>query len=146
MKILAVLISSLLFVVLFAACEQQDQQHTEKHEAKAVVAPAKPMAMMMRAIYDQSAEMRKWVEAGKPLDSTQFRFLEFHQLEPTDSTVLVEVFYKHNQDFKAAFEDLMQAGVADKEKYNTLLTKCVSCHEDFCPGPIKRINKLKLAS
>lgn len=100
MKILAVLISSLLFVVLFAACEQQDQQHTEKHEAKAVVAPAKPMAMMMRAIYDQSAEMRKWVEAGKPLDSTQFRFLEFHQLEPTDSTVLVEVFYKHNQDSK----------------------------------------------
>lgn len=142
MRIWSALLSSLLFITLFAACEQQ----ADKQETKAVVAPAKPMAMMMRAIYDQSAEMRQWVEAGKPLDSTHFRFLDFHQLEPTDSTVLVEVFYKHNQDFKAAFEDLVRAGEADKEKYNTLLTKCVSCHEDFCPGPIKRINKLKLAS
>jgi len=142
MKLIATIVGCLLFVVLFAACEQK----VEKQETKAVVAPAKPMAMMMRAIYQQSAEMREWVEAGKPLDSTHFRFLDFHQLEPTDSTVLVEVFYKHNQDFKAAFEDLIQAGEADKEKYNTLLTKCVSCHEDFCPGPIKRINKLKLAS
>jgi len=142
MKLVVALLSNLLFVGLFAACEQK----VENKEEIATVAPAKPMALMMRAIYQQSAEMREWVEAGKPLDSTQFRFLDFHQLEPTDSTVLVEVFYKHNQDFKAAFEDLIRAGAADKEKYNTLLTKCVSCHEDFCPGPIKRINKLKLAS
>ena len=142
MRFFSAILSCLLFVLLVAACDQQ----VEKKEEKSVVAPAKPMALMMRAIYQQSAEMREWVEAGKPLDSAQFRFLDFHQLEPTDSTVLVEVFYKHNQNFKAAFEDLVRAGEADKEKYNTLLTKCVSCHEDFCPGPIKRINKLKLAS
>lgn len=142
MRLFTTILSLLVFVGLFAACEQK----AEIKEEKAVVAPAKPMAMMMRAIYDQSAEMRKWVEEGKPLDTAEFRFLDFHQLEPTDSTVLVEVFYKHNQDFKAAFEDLVKAGKADKEKYNTLLTKCISCHEDFCPGPIKRINKLKLAS
>ncbi len=142
MKSWLALLGSLLFILFLAACGQQEA----KEEAKSVVAPAKPMAMMMRAIYDQSAEMRQWVEAGKALDSTHFRFLDFHQLEPTDSTVLVDVFYKHNQDFKAAFEDLVRAAEADKEKYNTLLTKCVNCHEDFCPGPIKRINKLKLAS
>lgn len=142
MKIVVAFLSCVLFVGLFAACEQK----ATKQEPSTVVAAPKPMALMMRAIYQQSAEMREWVEAGKPLDSTHFRFLDFHQLEPTDSTVLVEVFYQHNQNFKAAFNDLLEAGVADKEKYNTLLTKCVSCHEDFCPGPIKRINKLKLAS
>lgn len=142
MKIVVAFLSCVLFVGLFASCEQK----AAKQEPSTVVAAPKPMALMMRAIYQQSAEMREWVEAGKPLDSTHFRFLDFHQLEPTDSTVLVEVFYEHNQNFKAAFNDLIEAGAADKEKYNTLLTKCVSCHEDFCPGPIKRINKLKLAS
>ncbi len=143
MKQLTVLAIFLLFAVIFVACSQE----TEKKQAvaKSEVLPAKPMALMMRAIYEQSAEMRDWVEDGKPLDSSYFRFMEFHTLEPTDSTVLVAVFYEHNQDFKAAFEALIAAG-PNKEKYNALLTQCVSCHEDFCPGPIKRINKLRINS
>jgi cytochrome c553 len=105
------------------------------------VEEAKPMALMMRAIYEQSSAMRGKVEAGEALDSSFYRFMEFHELEPTDSTVLVKVFYEHNEDFKRAFEDLLKA--SNKDSYNAMLTQCVSCHEDFCPGPIKRINKLR---
>lgn len=131
-------------VAMAIACNSSEPK-VEQAQVKSKVADAKPMALMMRAIYDQSAEMRSWVTEGKALDSSIFRFMEFHKLEPTDSTVLVEVFYKHNADFKAAFEELIAAG-ADKEKYNAMLTQCVSCHEDFCPGPIKRINKLRIES
>lgn len=101
------------------------------------------MALMMRAIYDQSKTMRADLDSGKALDSSFYRFLEFHQLEPTDSTVLVEVFYEHNEKFKAAYEALLRS--SDKPAYNAMLTACVNCHEDFCPGPIKRINKLRFA-
>jgi cytochrome c553 len=129
-------------VLLLVACGETEQKAGETSKsATSEVADAKPMALMMRAIYEQSNAMRGKVEAGEALDSSFYRFLEFHQLEPTDSTVLVEVFYQHNEDFKKAFEDLLKA--SNKESYNAMLTQCVSCHEDFCPGPIKRINKLR---
>ncbi len=144
MKKLQIVLFLFFATAIGIACNSSEQKVDQVQE-KPKVADAKPMALMMRAIYDQSAEMRSWVTEGKALDSSIFRFMEFHKLEPTDSTVLVEVFYKHNADFKAAFEELIAAG-ADKEKYNAMLTQCVSCHEDFCPGPIKRINKLRIES
>lgn len=129
--------------MFLASCgESTEPKETKASKpAKSEVADAKPMALMMRAIYEQSSAMRGKVAAGEALDSSFYRFMEFHELEPTDSTVLIEVFYEHNEDFKKAFEDLLKA--SNKESYNAMLTQCVSCHQDFCPGPIKRINKLR---
>ena len=31
-----------------------------------------------------------------------------------------------------------------KEQYSRVINACVQCHQEFCPGPIRRINKLKL--
>jgi hypothetical protein len=125
---------------LFAACssEQVQEQPVVK---KKPVDEAKPMALMMRAIYEQSRDMKTRLEAGEALDASFYRFMEFHKLEPTDSTVLVSVFYEHNENFKQAFEDLLRS--SNRESYNAMLTQCVNCHSDFCPGPIKRINKLR---
>lgn len=133
---------ALTAVLLLVACSQTEPKETAASKpTKSQIEDAKPMALMMRAIYEQSSAMRGKVEAGEALDSSFYRFMEFHELEPTDSTVLVEVFYEHNEDFKKAFEDLLKA--SNKDTYNAMLTQCVSCHEDFCPGPIKRINKLR---
>ncbi|MFN3530774.1 MAG: hypothetical protein ACK417_12690 [Bacteroidia bacterium] len=137
---------SLLLVagLMLTSCSEQaaeaDTQLTEQNVQIKTAGDAKPMAMMMRAIYEQSRDIRLQLEAGNALDSAYYRFLEFHKLEPTDSTVLVEVFYKHNEEFKVAFENLLRN--SDKASYNAMLTECVNCHEDFCPGPIKRIRKL----
>lgn len=132
----------LLLGVSLMACETAEKtENAEKPATAGKVEDAKPMALMMRAIYDQSRNMRTELEAGKNLDSSLYRFMEFHKLEPTDSTVLVEVFYKHNDKFREAYENLLRS--SDKPAYNAMLTACVNCHADFCPGPIKRINKLR---
>jgi cytochrome c553 len=132
----------LLLGVSLMACETAEKTETaEKPATAGKVEDAKPMALMMRAIYDQSRNMRTELEAGKNLDSSLYRFMEFHKLEPTDSTVLVEVFYQHNDKFREAYENLLRS--SDKPAYNAMLTACVNCHADFCPGPIKRINKLR---
>lgn len=132
----------LLLGVSLMACETAEKTETaEKPVTAGKVEDAKPMALMMRAIYDQSRNMRTELEAGKNLDSSLYRFMEFHKLEPTDSTVLVEVFYQHNDKFREAYENLLRS--SDKPAYNAMLTACVNCHADFCPGPIKRINKLR---
>ncbi|MBA4303707.1 MAG: hypothetical protein C0424_05725 [Sphingobacteriaceae bacterium] len=133
----------LLFAVMLASCSQPAAEQSATAEVAAKVESAKPMALMMRAIYDQSKSMKQQLDSGNTLDASFYRFMEFHQLEPTDSTVLVEVFYEHNEKFKAAYEELLRA--SNKPAYNAMLTACVNCHEDFCPGPIKRINKLRYA-
>jgi hypothetical protein len=131
-----------LLIVLMACGQQEPTADKVVVQKKQQLPEAKPMAMMMRAIYEQSRDMRSKVVEGESLDSAFYRFMAFHELEPTDSTVLIEVFYEHNEDFKAAFENLLRS--SNKETYNAMLTQCVSCHEDFCPGPIKRINKLRI--
>lgn len=131
-----------LLIVLMACGQEAPSTEQVVVQKKQQLPEAKPMAMMMRAIYEQSKDMRSKIVEGESLDSAFYRFMTFHELEPTDSTVLIEVFYEHNEDFKAAFERLLQS--SDKESYNAMLTQCVSCHEDFCPGPIKRINKLRI--
>lgn len=132
----------LLLLGSLVACQTAEQEKAaEKPATTSKIEDAKPMALMMRAIYDQSRSMRTELEAGKNLDSSLYRFMEFHKLEPTDSTVLVEVFYAHNDKFKEAYENLLRS--SDKPAYNAMLTACVNCHADFCPGPIKRINKLR---
>ncbi len=137
--------AGLLFLLLglgLMACESVETTEKEVQPVTAgKVEEAKPMALMMRAIYEQSRSMRTELESGKNLDSALYRFMEFHKLEPTDSTVLVEVFYEHNEKFKEAYENLLRS--SDKPAYNAMLTACVNCHADFCPGPIKRINKLR---
>lgn len=131
-----------LLIVLMACGQQEPAAEKVVVQKKQQLPEAKPMAMMMRAIYEQSKDMRGKIVEGEALDSSFYHFMEFHKLEPTDSTVLIEVFYEHNEDFKAAFENLLRS--SNKETYNAMLTQCVSCHEDFCPGPIKRINKLRI--
>lgn len=132
----------LLLGIGLMACETAEKTEVAAKPVTAgKVEDAKPMALMMRAIYDQSRNMRTELEAGKNLDSSLYRFMEFHKLEPTDSTVLVEVFYQHNDKFREAYENLLRS--SNKPAYNAMLTACVNCHADFCPGPIKRINKLR---
>ncbi len=130
-----------LAIGIAVACQPGQEANNAPERQASKLEDAKPMALMMRAIYDQSRSMRGDLESGKNLDSSLYRFMEFHKLEPTDSTVLVEVFYEHNEKFRAAYEDLLRS--SDKPAYNAMLTACVNCHADFCPGPIKRINKLR---
>ncbi len=33
---------------------------------------------------------------------------------------------------------------ATMENYNVVMSACVNCHQAFCPGPITKIEKLKL--
>ena len=32
-----------------------------------------------------------------------------------------------------------------QEQYNTMLQLCVACHQQNCPGPIKKIQKLRIS-
>ncbi len=47
--------------------------------------------------------------------------------------------------YEAAFNDLGDSKGAQKtQAYQTLVNSCIACHRSVCPGPIVRIEKMKL--
>jgi len=135
-----------LFAGVFQACNDtnntgEECEHDTQMRAGKEPEP-KPMARMMRAMYQQGEQMRKQILAGDSISPKDFPLLSYHNQVPTDPSVLGAEFDQHHQEFARAWEDLMRS--PDTTRFNLMLQSCVGCHQDHCPGPIKKIRKLNI--
>lgn len=119
-------------------------QDTTQKIKKAALPPAKPMAMAMRIMYDQLEVLKKHVENNDAKAAAEVGFPLFHLLEPTDKNVLDDNFFVNADNFYAAAKAFKTKPADLGAAYNTLQQSCISCHKSYCPGPIRRINKLNL--
>ncbi len=105
----------------------------------------KPMALMMRQMADNAQKMKDLVLAGKAITGNEFPFIRFHLVEPTDPDVLQPQFYENARLLQEAHKNMINAPVAkQKEMYTAYINQCISCHQIYCSGPLKRIKKLTL--
>lgn len=105
----------------------------------------KPMALMMRQMADNAQKMKDLVLAGKAITANEFPFIRFHLVEPTDPDVLQPQFYENARLLQEAHKNMINAPVAkQKELYTAYINQCISCHQVYCSGPLKRIKKLTL--
>ncbi|MFY8022387.1 MAG: hypothetical protein ACOVP1_14370 [Bacteroidia bacterium] len=163
MKKIVVLFSLILLsFTFFAACnsngsnsEQQStsqKQESSKDSAscstETIMDPnhAKPMALMMREMVKNADRMKTKLSNGEPLDSASFPFLRFYLVEPTDPNVLEPEFFERARLFQEAYKAVFTHPTEQKKYYNLMVNRCIKCHENYCSGPIKRINKLLLPS
>lgn len=105
----------------------------------------KPMALMMRQMADNAQKMKDLVLKGEAITAAQFPFIRFHLVEPTDPDVLQPQFYENARLLQVAHKNMISAPVAkQKEMYTAYINQCISCHQIYCSGPLKRIRKLTL--
>jgi hypothetical protein len=143
--------------IFITACTQNNQQtatiakaDTSSMDSNDCVATKypnddKPMALMMRQMADNTAKMKELVLAGKPVTADAFPFIRFHLVEPTDPDVLQPQFFENARLFQEAHKNLVGAKVAEqRELYTAYINQCINCHQTYCSGPLKRINKLKI--
>lgn len=105
----------------------------------------KPMALMMRQMADDAQRMRDHIGKGETITAEQFPFIRFHLVEPTDPDILQPQFFENARLFQESYRSLVHAGTEQqKGLYNAYIGRCISCHEHFCSGPLKRIRKLLL--
>jgi hypothetical protein len=66
---------------------------------------------------------------------------------PTDGKIKDSVLFTNLGNlFKQDVMKLSTSAPQDlSSHYNLMVTACVNCHRNFCPGPIKRIEKLRLS-
>jgi len=55
------------------------------------------------------------------------------------------LFENNAADWMDRLKKLTESPSADQEEvFNGLVSSCVDCHKNYCPGPIKRIEKLHI--
>lgn len=156
-----VIVGVFVFVALQMACNQNSptkEQSSADTKATAdslaacsnttIMDPnnTKPMALMMRQMVINADSMKQRILRNETLDSLQFPFIKFYLVEPTDPNVLEPNFFEKSRLHQAAYLELFKHPKEQIKYYNLLIASCVSCHKDYCSGPLKRINKLPINS
>lgn len=134
------------FTFLLASCSEKPQDEPAQPE---IVNPNgdSELALAMRKTFDQTAEVKKSLENGElKLPEGYIENLRyFHSATPTDPDVKVDEFFGFVKAIEIAADNLEKASPETQyQRYSQLVNACVQCHQQFCPGPIRRIKKLRL--
>ena len=113
--------------------------------AKSVINPNgdSELALLMRSLFDESMVMRTAIEGGKaPVFSYDpAAILTAHATEPEKAA---SPEYKSlGAAYIAAAQALKEASPENRKAYfQGMVHSCVACHEQLCPGPTRKINRL----
>ena len=136
----------LLIVVGMAlpACKKQVRDSDSKTSAS-VINPNgdSELALLMRDMYFDAERMKEQIAMGKTLSSDidYKAVLTAHATEPDKAAS--ETYKVYGKAYIKLMEELENASDDNKpDLYNNLISTCVNCHQELCPGPVKKIKKL----
>ncbi len=105
------------------------------------------LATLMVDMWDENKKVKEDLVNG--LDSVVLsgQHEKMFTAKPTDSSDLTPVFYNLAKGYNTLADSFSNAG-SEREikikRYNAVIDGCVSCHENFCSGPIPKIKQLYL--
>ena len=104
---------------------------------------ASELAELMRTMEAQSDTWKKEIEDGKTeLSPVPDIYNTLKTAIPTEDGMKNENFDMFSDDFVRFSNALVKADAKNrKAAFNTMISGCLTCHSQMCPGPIKRINK-----
>lgn len=132
----------LLIVALFA-CQQQD---SGKKKESPKLYQASELALLMRDMDDEYKSVRAQLLDGKlPTDSFS-AYLLMHTAKATNPDEISESYFLMATAFSEQVKSMQI--ITSTEKYisafNQSVELCISCHTQYCQGPIDRIKKLRI--
>lgn len=104
------------------------------------------LALLMRKMYNDADSIKKLIvnEEGNISKAYIDDLERIHTATPTDTDVKTPEFTAYTDLMINEANALFNDETNKKEGFNQLVNRCVECHQSFCPGPIKKINKLKI--
>ena len=99
----------------------------------------------MRGLADDMQHVRETIlDEGVLPDSLQLDYSNMKNVDKTDPSVSGDVFNAMADSFLATLDQMKKENQFSKEDFNLVINSCMTCHQQFCPGPIVRIKKLKI--
>lgn len=110
-------------------------------------APVSELSWYMRHLEEDAWRWREQVLAGEPASMAMDVTDSLYLATPTEDKIKDKAKFNQMADqFKTMTDFLRMAPPQDYIiNFNGVINSCVNCHKSFCPGPIKRIEKLKIA-
>ncbi|HRW75695.1 MAG: hypothetical protein H6568_04895 [Lewinellaceae bacterium] len=103
------------------------------------------LALLMRDMFDEGMRVKEEVATGKrPLPAWDAdAIFTAHATQP--EKVATPEFKAYAQSFLEAARAMEEASPEDyKSTYQGMVKTCIACHQEVCPGPIVKINKMLL--
>ena len=122
----------------FFSCSNQEKQNTEVTNF-----PNKDseLAILMRDVVKNTEKVKNQIVNGEEIDF----FMDFEKLHtaiPTDSDVRDDGrFTSFADSYISTIKELINSEEDKTSLYNNMIQACIICHEQICPGPVKRIKK-----
>lgn len=137
---------SLLGIVLFSACGEQQSDSKAIFKKEKVINPNgdSELALLMREMFDEGDRVKQQIIAGKAPTGLK-KFEAIHSAIPTDANASGPVFESFATSYIEAIKALEASDSASVFNFNTMVDQCMNCHTEFCPGPKRRIKKLYIS-
>lgn len=141
-------ISGLFALILFHnSCTQDSDPILESTVKKTVMREVSALANLM---FKMEGDL-KLIRAGLITDSTlsplePMSYEGIFTAETSKDVRRDSVFVIHGTAYLSQIQQLIQARSRDSALFyfNNTIDACVTCHKSHCPGPVARIQKLKI--
>ena len=103
------------------------------------------LALLMRQMFDDGMRVKEQIQKGEKV-GVQVDFEKILTAKATDPEKMQPAEF---QGLATAYVEAMRALKAAKPEeakalYSSMVTTCMNCHHNTCPGPMVRIKKLVL--
>lgn len=103
------------------------------------------LALLMREMVNTTQGIKDSLEKKAALPAYPEHFGKIFFAKKTDTTLNKDLFNGLADNYIRSLKYFYGAGEKEKIKaYNGMVSACVTCHENFCGGPLKRIKKFIL--
>jgi len=159
MKIIYTLFTVLLFSISCSSpsSEQKDkvsntkittEQHSIEEEEEWVPDEYKTseLAELMRTMHTNHLDLKKKIEAGILNLEKQGDYKFIHKAQPTDPNDDTPLFHTYADAYLIADSVIYNSTSTKeyKERFNSMVNSCIACHQNFCMGPINKIELLRI--
>lgn len=123
--------------------ELKQAQQTEK-EALVMYEPSE-LATLMLEMYAENQDWKAEIKKGNIPKSFPEKYKNMHKAQSVNEYAGSEFYNAMSDTYLKSIKDLTEASPENaKERYNKMVNICLQCHQEICPGPIPKINKLIL--
>ena len=148
--------SVLLFAIFIAAfvyaCGPGDEKAEGGDTAKVCVKkPLNPngdseLAILMREMANWTDSCKAAIESGREIPSKPEHLGDLHSAKRTDETIDASLFNSLASLYQGKVMEFEQCAEKERVEYhNAMVGACVGCHQNFCQGPLVRINKMLIS-
>jgi hypothetical protein len=100
------------------------------------------MALLMRKMTNKLESIKDRLDKNKIINKNELDFALIHEQEFTDSSFNQPHIRRMSESYAYSIDVFNDNPV--KKNYSSIINSCMNCHQLSCPGPIVKIQKLKL--